>query len=348
MLARGRGAGVKMSPMVHVIGRTADLHGHARAPGHAVFDDVHSSWSLARNGEWIEAGVRRNELFLQISPSAPGSMLAWEIERLHDAGYVQVGPIWAPAMWQSESALYRNVVSLVADHVIGLDRFEPRSEHGYRRKAEAELAPLLDLWPHVLAVPTTQSFTQRELILRRALPVHPLGVVAAPAWADGMLRSPAEFFFHDLDHARFKIREDLAALGVVIPDAYQDGSTFDPVSRKHRSILHAAIGKVGPALWQSVPERTAVAHGLVHDLAETSDRVLADASELLLFELVHEKSFPIVPAILLRELSTTAHLDKLRHKHETCFFGPHAPSDAVIARLEDARSWLESRLRSTT
>jgi hypothetical protein len=205
---------------------------------------------------------------------------------------------------------------------------------------------LLDLWPHVLAFPTTHSFTPRELILRRALPVHPLGVVAAPTWADGMLRSPAEFFFHDLDHARFKIREDLAVLGVAIPDAYQDGSTMDPVSREHRSILHAAIGKVGPELWRSVPERMALARRLLHDLAATSDRELADAAGLLLFELVHEKSFPIVPAILLRELSTTAHLDKLRHKHETSFFGPHAPSAAVISRLDDARFWLGSRLRS--
>ena len=112
--------------------------------------------------------------------------------------------------------------------------------------------------------------------------------------------------------------------------------------------MHAAIGTVGPELCRRVPERISLARGLLQDIAAASDRVLAGAIGLLLFELVHEKSFPLVPAVLLRELSTTAHVDKIRHKHETWFFGPHAPSDSLVSRLDDARFWLEARLQSTT
>jgi hypothetical protein len=188
------------------------------------------------------------------------------------------------------------------------------------------------------------SFTWRELILCRAFPVHPLGVVLVPSWADGALRSPADFFFHDIDHARFKIREDLAAVGIAIPDAYQDGATLDPVTTRHRSILRAAVEKIEPPARRVVDERATLALALLRAFDRDSDRTLAEACELLLFEIVHEKSFPLVPAILSRELSTTAHLDKLRTKQARGFFGPHAPAEAVCARLDDARARLTAHL----
>lgn len=331
--------------MVHVIGRTRDVERHQRRPGHEAFDDTHAHWSLERNGAWIERAVERNEVFLQISTSAPGSVLAWEIERLRCAGYVSIGPLWVPAAWSSDKDSYRKVVKLAAEHVLELDRqIDFACEPVYVPKARDELEPLLELWPSVVAWPTSDAFTPRELILWRAFPVHPLGVVAAPAWTDGKLRSPAEFFFHDLDHARFKIREDLLALGVAIPDAYRDGSTMDSTTGEHRSILHAAVGGVGAELWRAAESRSVLARTLLKELASIPDLDLAHAGELLLFEIVHEKSHPLVKAILVRELATSAHVDKLRDKHERAFFGPCEPADSVVARLEDARTWLESRI----
>ena len=97
----------------------------------------------------------------------------------------------------------------------------------YVPKAAAELEPMLRLWPSVLAVPTALAFAPLDLVALRAFPVHPLGVMGEVAWADGRPCSPAEYFFHDLDHARYKVREDLRVEGVEIPDAYQDGTTVD-------------------------------------------------------------------------------------------------------------------------
>src|SRR5262245_38768376 len=169
----------------------------------------------------------------------------------------------------------------------------PPAELVYVPKASLELEPLLALFPDVLAVPTTAKLSAREMIELRAFPVHPLGLVEDATWGDGRLLSPADYFFHDVDHARFKIREDLLALGIAIPDAYQDGTTIDPRTGQHRTILPAAIGRIGLVLWERSGERLVLAQRLLSRAASLEGPGRAGAAELLLFEIIHEKSFPL-------------------------------------------------------
>ncbi|MCC7062532.1 MAG: hypothetical protein IT456_06985 [Planctomycetes bacterium] len=326
--------------MERILGRSDDVARWQCRPGQQRLDDVVSRWSLDANAEWVDDGVRRGEAFLQISPERAGSVLGWELERIRAAGYVAVGPYWVPAGWRSDADSYRRVVRLVAEHVL---REPDEGPAIYVPKARAELEPLLALWPHVLALPTSAELSIDDLILARALPVHALGVVARPTWADGRWCSPAEFFFHDLDHARFKVREDLLALGVEIPDAYVDGSTIDPAVAQHRGILSHALGRVGAELWAAGPERAALACRLLASIAAEPQRDLAEAARWLLFELVHEKSFPLVASVLRRELATAAHEGKLRSKCERGFYAGHSPSLSVVARLGEARAWLAAK-----
>lgn len=255
-----------------------------------------------------------------------------------DAGCVPVGPYWVPASWRVDGESYRRSVRLVAEHLLS------RPDHGagvYVPKTLDELEPMLALWPHVLVLPTTRALSIDDLVVGRAFPVHPLGVVTKPTWADGRWCSPAEFFFHDLDHARFKVREDLRALGVTIPDAYRDGSTIDPATGRHRVILAAARDLVSGELWRIADERAALARRLLAAIAaETGD--LGAAARWLLFELVHEKSLPLDPLVLRRELSTTVHVEKLRAKCRQGFYARHAPDAAVVDQLEAARRWLRN------
>lgn len=67
---------------------------------------------------------------------------------------------------------------------------------------------------------------------------------------------------------------------------------------------------------------------MIDDLA-LSDTDVADAAELLLFEIVHEKSFPMDTAVLERELSLPAHVEKLRKKirSEVLRIRWHSPGD---------------------
>jgi hypothetical protein len=236
-------------------------------------------------------------------------------------------------------------VRLVAEHVLAL----PTSGVAiYVPKAYDELEPLLELWPHVLVVPTSASLSIDDLIVGRAWPVHPLGVVERATWADGRMSSPAEFFFHDVDHARFKVREDLLARGIAIPDAYAAGTTFDAARGEHRCFLGAAQPHVSMVGWLQASERVQRVRRWFDAIAAEARRELATAARWLLFELVHEKSLPIDGGVLADALATPAHVEKLRAKHATGFYARGAPSAAAIAMLPAARDWLQALMREAS
>ena len=243
------------------------------------------------------------------------------------------------ARWLASGASYHELVRLCARAVVGLDALWPPSKNRYREKAEGELEPMLALWPDVLLWPTASPLSPLDLVDLRAFPVHPLGLADRPTWTDGALDSPSEFFFHDLDHARFKVREDLLVEGIAIPDAYHEGSTLDPKHGRHRVILSHAAGRIGDRLWERAPARCALAQQLRTRVAALEASPHRSAAELLLFEIVHEKSFPLDAAVLDRELAGEAHLAKLRMKAANRFF-PGGTDDAVVAALPRARSFL--------
>jgi hypothetical protein len=331
---------------VRVIGRLPDLERRGRRPGERRFFDEHAHWSFAGNGAWLAAGVAAREPFLQVSTSAPGSVLAWELAELRRMGCERVGPVWAPHDWFADRACYQQVVRLVAAHLLA----QPGDgEPVWVPKARAELEPLLAMWPHVVLLPTARSFAIDELIEWRAWPLHPLGVVAAPTRADGRVASPAEFFFHDVDHARFKVREDLLARGIAIGDPYRDGTTFDPDLGAHRGVMAAALPHVDGGAWRLAPARAAKVQAWLAAIAAVAarERALGEAALWLLFELVHEKSLPIEPRVLAAALASTAHVDKLRRKGEAGFYADHGPSPAALAALERARDLLRALVEAS-
>jgi hypothetical protein len=242
--------------------------------------------------------------------------------------------------WRMEGAEYHALVRLCACYVMELEAITPTPEPVYVPKACDELEPLLALWPYVLALPMTNTLCARDLLRLRAFPVHPLGVNSAAAWADGRRCSPAEFFFHDLDHARFKVREDLQTIEVAISDAYQHGTTFDSTTGRHRSILSEAAGKVGPAFWSTSTMRLSLIERVLAQIDALADHSLAGAAEWLLFQILHEKSVTLDVATLRQELATSRHVELLRTKVNHGFYGENAPSTEVMARLDAARAWL--------
>jgi hypothetical protein len=198
-------------------------------------------------------------------------------------------------------------------------------------KTQGEWAAIRKLTPWVRGLLCRGPVSRRFLIAMRAMPLHVLGVTQGPAWADGMECSRAQFFFHDLDHARYKIREDILALGYQCPD----------VTPETPAILAAAAGAVraaGPRLWELAPQRLRLARDLFARMDALSDQQLAAAVEWLLFEIVHEKSFPLDHSVMRRELSHSRHVQKLEQKLASGFFQEANPR--VFERLEEARIWL--------
>lgn len=325
-------------PATRVLGRQAELQQRGLRAGEQRLCDALARWSLDGNLAWLREGARHDAPFLQVSRADAGSVLAWELEQLRVEGYVPIGPCWVPLRWLHDRAGYQRVLRLVQDHVrqgaqAAVPVFVP--------KVAGELEPLLAMWPHVLVLPTSRTLSIEDLVLLRAFPLHPLGVVERPTRADGLDCTPAEFFAHDLDHARYKIRAELLVQGVAVPDPYVDGSTWDAQAGAHRQILAAAASRVGPQGWTRAAARLAWLTGVWQASRATDDPALGQAAQWLLFELLHEKSLPLDGPRLAAELAGGAHVLKLQAKVERRFFGRHGPAAQVVAQLPAAAAWLQ-------
>ncbi len=229
---------------------------------------------------------------------------------------------------------------------------EPDLPAIYRPKVAAELAPLGQLYPDVIVFPTFAPLSPRFFVHTRVVPVHPLGLRTTPIFSDGARLSPLEYFLHDVDHARFMVREELLSRGVDLPDAYQppaDGGAattlVDAATQRHRTILDGAAAAVTAAALDDAAilgRRSACASRLAQASAALAP-VAAEAVQLLLFEMLHEKGLPFDPRVLQVETAHGRHVDKLRHKLAHGFYGDTLPL-ANIDGLDDARQWLARAL----
>lgn len=200
-------------------------------------------------------------------------------------------------------------------------------------KVLGEFDALLDLHPEVFAVPTFEPLSRDFLLRLRGVPVHPLGLILAPRFTDGGLQSPLEYFLHDLDHARHKVREDLVLEGFPAEDPYRclpggavPTTLLDAGSGRHRMVLHQAAEalrarKSGPFRPRRDPRFIPGLLGATQGLDAAPRAAVLE----LLFELVHEKSLPFVPEVLGREALRTSHLHKLCAKVATGFHGVRPP-----------------------
>lgn len=221
----------------------------------------------------------------------------------------------------------------------------PELPRVYGPKCRDELEPLLDLWPHVLSVPTFATLERRDFWRTRPVPLHLLGLQTEALFADGLECSPAEYFFHDVDHARFLVREELLARGIDIPDAYRDGSTLDKARGRHRTVLDAAHGTLharGSDTLARLQARCRLARAL--DSRQVAggraDAGIRESAGWLLFEVVHEKGFPLDARVLAEQLARETHVNKLGAKLRTGFYGQDAQHLLVAGRLPAARAWL--------
>jgi hypothetical protein len=214
-------------------------------------------------------------------------------------------------------------------------------------KVRGELDSLLDLFPHVIAFPTFDPLSRQALVGLRPLPAHPLGLALAPRFLDGDRRSPLEAFLHDLDHARYKVREDLLHRGIEVPDPYRAPpgggpavTVEDPAAGRHRTVLDKVDPGEAALLLPQVGDRW---EGRLEVALGAWRPELRDAARLLRFELHHEKSLPCDPARIAREATNPVHLAKLDAKLASGFLDD-TPCDP--AWLEPAAAALTRLVRS--
>ena len=250
--------------------------------------------------------------------------------------------------WPDTGCRYADAVRLARDYVEQVD--EVRSPGEYGERVAAEFDDAVRLAPTVTVLASFETLDTTDLLRLRATSARVIGLRDQAAFADGAVCTPVEFFWHDLDHMRFMVREDLAVLGIEIPDAYgppdAEGrrSTFDVETGRHRCILAAAVAPLGAhriAHAQLMRRATRAVDTLITglDKLDLAHATQGAAARLMLFEICHEKSFTPVPEVLRRELSHDAHIAKMRLKLARRFWGDVA--DPVLAdHLEAARDLL--------
>jgi len=250
--------------------------------------------------------------------------------------------------WPDCGNCYADAVRLARDYVEQVDDVRSPGEYGERVAAEFDDA--LRLAPTVTVLTSFETLDMTDLLRLRATSARVIGLRDQAAFADGAVCTPAEFFWHDLDHTRFMVREDLAVLGIAIPDAYgppdAEGrrSTLDAGTGRHRCILAAAVGPLDAhrtAHAQLMRRATRTVDTLIAGLEKLDGAHAAPstAARLMLFEICHEKSFTPVPEVLRRELAHDAHLAKMRLKLARRFWGD-AADPALADHLEAARDLL--------
>jgi hypothetical protein len=167
----------------------------------------------------------------------------------------------------------------------------PKYYHNFRYRGY--LTYLLDeAAPQNIVFPTVYPIGSTFLIEVRCAPIYFLGVVTDFTHADQYDNSPLDFWAHDIQHARRLIQEDRRYYDIVVKHElyYLKRSPFDYVSYDDFSIEMYKFSKI---LLNIIKFKTG-----------DSEKIKAykQIKKMLIFEVVHEKAWPITKFSLCRNI----------------------------------------------
>lgn len=144
----------------------------------------------------------------------------------------------------------------------------------------------------IVLMPTCAHVGSTVLIKLRCIPVHILGVVAEPTYADQYINSPLDFWAHDVNHARRTMLET---------ERYYD--TFV----KHRTYFKKRNYWANVTPMDFYKEMAAFTHDTLYSyiLTRKKDREkngMVALKKIIIFEITHEKAWPITPDSILRNI----------------------------------------------
>lgn len=167
----------------------------------------------------------------------------------------------------------------------------PKYYHNFRYRLY--LTYLLDeASPQNIVFPTIYSIGTTFFIKVRCAPIYFLGVVNDFAHADQYDNSPLDFWAHDIQHARRLIQEDRRYYDIIVKHSlyYVKRSPFDYISYDNFLIEMFNFTK------EILP--------LILVQKSDSDEIKAykQINKLLVFEVIHEKGWPITKFSLCRNI----------------------------------------------
>ena len=149
--------------------------------------------------------------------------------------------------------------------------------------------------PNNIIFPTSFNISATALIKIRCVPILVMGVVDKPVYVDQYLNSPLDFWAHDIQHSKRQIQETLRYYDVFIKhnNYYKRRTLYDiktPI-QFYQYMHDFTVSKILPMI--------------VIDKDADSPEIKAFKSikRLIIFEVVHEKAWPITQPSLCRNIS---------------------------------------------
>ena len=170
------------------------------------------------------------------------------------------------------------------------DKYAPLY-HNFRYRMY--LPYMLSTAPENIIFPTIRQLGSTDLIKIRCVPIMLLGVVSAPVHADQYKNTPLDFWAHDLQHVRRQYQETERYYDIVVKHIkyYDARSPFDFVSKI--------------TFYEKMENYT---QSVLLPIFESKDgdndynKALKQWIRMLIFEIVHEKAWPITKFSLLRNI----------------------------------------------
>jgi hypothetical protein len=172
----------------------------------------------------------------------------------------------------------------------GTSEEAPEFYHNFRYRSYLDYL-ILDASPENVTIPTFVNTGSTFFIKIRCVPITILGITDKPTLADQYINSPIDFWAHDIQHARRQIQETEAYYDRFVKHSkyYSQRSPFDIITKDEFYKYMADFTKffVLPLLKVTKGEDpTVVAYKKI--------------IKLLIFEVVHEKAWPITKLALCR------------------------------------------------
>ncbi len=170
-----------------------------------------------------------------------------------------------------------------------VDKGCPFPDYFHRKRYYYYLNWCLDRFPNVILFPTFDPVGATDLIKMRCAPVFLVGMLFDTTYADEFELTPAEFFFHDVNHSRIIVQQD---------EAYIDTKkiTMDQLIQEQATTLKE--------YYDQVEKNTKILPTNNDAIKATKKQLAAVAAlkKMILFEVVHEDGFPFVKDIICERL----------------------------------------------
>jgi len=155
--------------------------------------------------------------------------------------------------------------------------------------------------PDNIIFPTCFTVGATHLIKIRCVPILIMGVVNKPIYVDQYLNSPLDFWAHDIQHSKRQIQETLRYYDVFIKhnNYYNRRTLYDlkTLDQFYKYMEKFTQDKIIPMITLVGTDKNS------NNPEIQRDRAYRAIKKLIIFEVIHEKAWPITQPALCRNIS---------------------------------------------